>query len=238
MPGDRESTRRCVREVCVLWTVSETNGKTGPCLSAWPEGHAEGRESCAGCPRLSGGCYAWQGTVAFAYASIRRGSTADPERYTLEGAIRRAPRHVHIARFGMLGDPAGSPSLVAETLDAIPILRKHGIAPLGYTHHWRRPYAAPLRGVLLASCDTPAGALEARAAGWRVALVGARALAQTRPRTVETPAGRAIVCPAVSRPGVQCASCPRRMWCGDADPGLPPIVFPEHGNLSREWGAS
>lgn len=221
----------------LLWTVSLTNRKTGPALGAWPDTRDSGRASCAGCPRVDGGCYAWGGTVALAYASILRGAAADPAAYTLEGALHRAPRGVRIARLGMLGDPAGSPDLVDETLAALPILRGAGIAPLGYTHHWRRPYVAPLRGVLMASCDTPADARDASAAGWRVALVGPRALATSGARTVETSAGRAVICPAVSRPSVQCATCPRRMWCGDADPRLPPVVFPEHGSLSAEWSA-
>ena len=219
----------------MLWTVSLTNNKTGPCLSAWPDSAEEGRVSCAGCARLDGGCYAWRGTVAMAYTSVLRGAAADPGAYTLEGALARAPRHIRIARLGMLGDPAGSPDLVSETLRALDTLRAHGIAPLGYTHHWRRPYVAPLRGVLLASCDTPADAIDARAAGWRVALVGPAALATDPPRTVDTAAGRAVVCPAVSRPGVQCATCPRALWCGRADAHLPPVVFPEHGALARDY---
>ncbi len=220
----------------MIWTVSEKNKKTGPCLSAWPDSRDAGLASCEGCPRREGGCYAWHGTVVPAYAAVLRGAASDPDGYTVGGAIRRAPRHVRVARLGMLGDPAGSPALVAETLGALPILRAAGIAALGYTHHWRRPYVAPLRGILMASCDSPADVIDARAAGWRAALVVGRGAAASGARTLDTPIGLGIVCPAVSRPGVQCTTCPRRMWCGDAHPDLPPVLFPEHGQLSREWG--
>lgn len=62
-------------------------------------------------------------------------------------------------RIGAYGDPAAVPTDVWQTLVS-------GAAfHTGYTHQWRT--AADLRGLVMASCDTPADLAEAEAAGWR-----------------------------------------------------------------------
>ncbi len=93
-------------------------------------------------------------------------------------------------RFGAYGDPAALPvELVAELADAAG-------SWTGYTHSWRsRP---ELAAWLMASCDSPADATEARASGWRY-------FRADEDRDA-VPAKGEVSCPAVSGRAT-CATC-------------------------------
>jgi hypothetical protein len=98
-----------------------------------------------------------------------------------------------VIRFGTYGDPAAAPVRIWKYLAALAKGRT------GYTHQWRtRP---DLRDYCMASVDTEAEALEARAAGWRyfrVALPGAAARLESE-----------AICPASAESGkkLTCSTC-------------------------------
>lgn len=114
-------------------------------------------------------------------------------------------------RFGAAGDPAAAPEVPWNRIaDAA---ADHA----GYTHQWRR--APALRTVLMASCDSPEDAEEARAAGWRV----------FRTRFPWEPLMRGeIACPASAEAGekTQCAKC---ALCGGAQVKARSLAIVAHG---------
>lgn len=66
-----------------------------------------------------------------------------------------------IVRVGAYGDPAAVPFRVWDRL------LSRAKRWTGYTHQWRRPDAAPLRDIVMASCDSDNEADRAHSAGWR-----------------------------------------------------------------------
>lgn len=114
-------------------------------------------------------------------------------------------------RFGAAGDPAAAP--------AVPWARIADAAAdhTGYTHQWRR--APALRAVLMASCDDPQDAAEARAAGWRVF--------RTRLPWEPLMSGE-IACPASAEAGerTQCARC---ALCGGTQVAARSLAIIAHG---------
>ena len=91
-----------------------------------------------------------------------------------------------MVRLGTYGDPAAVPSHVWHRLV------KHAAGWTGYTHQWRNPdlegaHLESLRGLVMASCDTPQEREQAIAQGWRCFTV----------RTPTEPVARGdTVCPA------------------------------------------
>lgn len=117
-------------------------------------------------------------------------------------------------RFGIYGDPAAVPVAVWARLASLARGRT------GYTHQWRtRP---ELRDYCMASVDTEAEAVEARAAGWRyfrVALPGAAARLESE-----------AVCPASAEAGkkLTCSAC---LACGGGS-RRGSIVIQAHGGFA------
>ena len=101
-------------------------------------------------------------------------------------------------RLGAYGDPAAVPFAVWAQL----LSRSAGHT--GYTHQWRTHPA--LRAYCMASCDTGADYLEAKAAGWRTFRVRAAG---------EGLNTREIACPASKEMGVK-TSCALCKACGGA----------------------
>lgn len=96
-------------------------------------------------------------------------------------------------RLGAYGDPAAVPFEVWAAL------LSRADAWTGYTHQWR-VVSSDLSRYVMASCDTPADYLDAKAAGWRT----------FRVRTSgEVLNAKEIVCPASKEAGVKtnCAAC-------------------------------
>ena len=64
-------------------------------------------------------------------------------------------------RFGAYGEPVLIPILIVIELSRV------AAGWTGYTHQWRKPEYRKYRPYLMASCDSYADAVEARAEGWR-----------------------------------------------------------------------
>lgn len=121
-----------------------------------------------------------------------------------------------IVRLGTYGDPAAVPVHVWQALTS------QAIGHTGYTHQWRTSDA--LRGLCMASADSVADAVEARAAGWRTFRV---AMPCDEPRIN----GEAM-CPASAEAGrkLTCADC---RACGGAGTGRRgSIVIQAHGGFA------
>lgn len=118
-------------------------------------------------------------------------------------------------RFGAYGDPAAVPLTVWANLAA----RASGYT--GYTHQWRQ--FSELKPYCMASVDSAAEQLLAKAAGWRTF----RTLATpTTPRLI----GEAA-CPAANGAGLTCAEC---MACdGTASGRRGDIATPVHGSAAK-----
>lgn len=159
--------------VLTLWVLPDVEGKPWDAVKAGGD-----RPCCGDCPNrseASGGfgiCYthaAASQVLSAGAASITRAVDAPV----------RIPAGIRRARSAAFGDAAALP---LDVLQAWRDMRdKHGLAPLGYTHAWRtRP---DLMADHMASVDTEAERLEAKAAGWRtfrVRPVGAPLMAGER----------------------------------------------------------
>ena len=213
--------------VVVVATLRSANRKTGRMIQTWilradvapTDAVRSGADAsiCGACPhrgdRAAGKprtCYVNVGQApGSVWRAYQRGRYAVG---TLADAMAAAPGVP--VRIGSYGDPAAVPPEVWSPVRSAPRWT-------GYTHQWRLPAAAALRDLVMASCDSPAEAIEAARAGWRAFLV--------RPADAETSAdlGRAILCP--SDRGVECARCG---LCAGASPrtaAAPHIWIPAHG---------
>ena len=146
-------------EVLTLWVLPDTDDGVKP-LDAVRAGHDTA--TCGKCPYRSaaaGGndeCYTREGAsqvLSAGAASLARAPDAPV----------KVPPRVRRARSAAYGDAAALP---LEALQAWRTMRDElGLAPLGYTHAWRtRPDLMIDR---MASVDSEAERLEAKALGWR-----------------------------------------------------------------------
>ena len=122
-------------------------------------------------------CYVDVGkSVQQVFGAFTRGSypTLEP----VDGAPLLAGRMV---RLGAYGDPAAIPAHVWIALLA------DAAGHTGYTHQWRRPMAADLAPIVMASADSAKDRDQARAKGWRTFTIR---------RADEPLAAREIACPA------------------------------------------
>lgn len=179
---------------------SSGNRKTGDMIQTWiirsdlhPLEALRGGDDtsiCGDCPhrsKASGGTSACYVNVSQAPTSIwnayKRG-TYGPVDWS-----RFAGRSI---RFGAYGDPTAAPLALWRKLG------KLSASNTGYTHQWRK--FPGYRGLLMASVDTPAEALDARGKGWRT----------FRVRTAAQPLQPGeFVCPASAEAGKRlvCAEC-------------------------------
>jgi len=120
-------------------------------------------------------------------------------------------------RLGTYGDPAAVPVHVWEALT------RHASGHTGYTHQWRKPMAAPLRALVMASADSESDAIDARAAGWRYIRVS---MPGDAPRLVGE-----SVCPASAEAGrkLTCAQC---LACSGANGRRGSITIAAHGGFA------
>jgi hypothetical protein len=149
------------------------NGKTGDMVQvsimradvapvdAWRAGDdgAVCPDACAHRSRPRGGsgtCYVNKGRLTASHAAALREIAAGRVGFP-PGLFAGAT-----VRLGMEGDPAAVPlRVLARVLAGA---RRH----TAYTAAWRTLDAASWAPLVMASCDTPAAAADARAAGWRV----------------------------------------------------------------------
>jgi hypothetical protein len=117
-------------------------------------------------------------------------------------------------RLGTYGDPAAVPVSVWQALT------KHAIGHTGYTHQWRTA-GHELRALCMASVDTVADMLTARASGWRTFRV---AFPGQDPRLQKIESR----CPASAEAGkvLTCAQC---LACGGQNGRSGSVVIAAHG---------
>jgi len=112
-------------------------------------------------------------------------------------------------RFGAYGDPTHLPLSLALAIAGV------ASGHTGYTHQWRKPSLQGWKQLLMASVDTTAELLIARAMGWSTF----RVTPDTDHHTIET------LC-ASDRAGTPCVDC---LACAGARGGIQAIHIPVHG---------
>lgn len=199
------------------------NAKTGGIVQTWiiredvnpVEAVKSGDDAsiCGDCPHRGTSCYVtvFQAPLSV-WKSYHRGiyPTLSPEeaREALAGRV---------VRLGAYGDPAAVPVAVwQEALGAVE-------AVTGYTHQWRRFPA--LQAWCMASCDSVADFMAAKAGGWRTFRVrGAGEALQGK---------REIACPASVEMGAK-TSCALCKACGGASSkARVDIAIIAHGAASK-----
>jgi hypothetical protein len=223
--------------IAVIATDGTRNQKTGDMLQTWiirtdVPPHVAARDGrdvsiCGTCihrrqPDGSRSCY-----VAVHNAPLAVFKAYHAGRYQ-----RAAPRAVgagQLVRIGSYGDPAAVPARVWRELLA------ESAGRTGYTHQWQHPdpkvrrNARALRGLVMASADTPAEAETAARRGWRTF----RVRQPSQPLLL-----RERICPASAEAGsrVQCATC---RACDGATRGNR-IAIIDHGpgHVSRSRAAN
>ena len=219
------------------------NSKTGPMAQLWVL-HAEmhpreailtgaDRSVCGGCMHRGGidpatGRHGYKRTC---YVRIDQAPAAIYKTYARGGypavspaeAARLLAEAGRPIRLGAYGDPALVPVSILRRLVAA------AGGGTGYTHQWRKKWAQPYAGLLMASADTLQDRQDARLAGWRSFYV--RALTDTSPVTgaVECAAERE------TRP-LTCAEC--RMCAGTRSgtvTGAVDIFITVHGAGARAF---
>jgi hypothetical protein len=193
---------------------SSANAKTGGMIQTWilrqdiPPHHAfksaEGESVCGKCPhKINGTCYVrwYQAPLAVWNCWHHGKGYAQAQPSDFDGVQ---------LRLGAAGDPAAVPAWIWASI--LPRVAGH----TGYTHQWREPFAAHLRGVVQASCDSIADLDEARAAGWRTFTV--------LPVGMDDPAST-VHCAASVERGAK-TSCAK---CGLCDGARADVVITAHG---------
>jgi hypothetical protein len=212
--------------VAVLTGLQEasTNRKTGDVLTLWimpqdvnPSRAVYGGEDvsvCGDCrhrPSRGGSCY----VIAFHSPSAIWRAWEKARYPRLPPAAVAALVDGALVRLGGWGDPAALP--IGAVLPWIGSAAR----VVGYTHQWEKAYALPWRALCMASVDTPAERIRARAAGWRTFRVKTETQS---PLTGET------VCPYETR-GLKCSAC---MACdGMSRPRARDVVVTVHGTNQK-----
>ena len=210
--------------IVAILTENSVNQKTGPMAQVWimrsdmspTEAIKSGDDSsvCGDCPHRPanlGSCYVnvWQAPRAV-YDTYKRGVYT---RSVTAAAMSRVARRQPAIRLGAYGDPAAVPMGVWDALTA-------GCPSwTGYTHQWRVLDAAAWAPKFMASADTAAEALEARAAGWRTFRVR---------RAGDPPLTGEFVCPAAaeSRQAQAYHTCMSCRSCNGVRPGRDRMAHP------------
>ena len=141
----------------------------------------------------------WRAWKAGNYAPLR----------SLEGFVGRK------VRFGAYGDPTWIPLSLALAIAGV------ASGHTGYTHQWRKPSLQGWRQILMASVDTTAELLIARAMGWSTFRVSP----DMDHRTFET------LC-ASERNGTPCSVC---LGCPGSRNGIQSVWIPAHGTGKRHF---
>ena len=118
-------------------------------------------------------------------------------------------------RFGAYGDPTHLPLSLALAIAGV------SSGWTGYTHQWRKPSLQGWRQLLMASVDTTAELLIARAMGWSTFRVSP----DMDHRTFET------LC-ASERNGTPCSVC---LGCPGSRNGIQSVWIPAHGTGRRHF---
>lgn len=214
--------------IVVIATLGSDNAKTGNMVQTWilPDNgimpHVNVKSGadasvCGDCkhrPTLRGACYVrtFQGPRSV-YAAYLRGRYIADDGYRAQTAV-----YNRALRIGSYGDPAAVPVEVWMRLI------RNAASHTGYTHQWRR--SPQLRGIVMASCDTPQEREDARAAGWRTFTVRLES---------DVLAPRESACPASDEAGrkTNCAACGACNGAGSGRKGGIAIIA--HGGTAKRY---
>lgn len=201
----------------IYWTPRSRNTKTGDI----PQGYIgatkkETRATCQGCP-TEPMCYYWNGATQMAHAQIRKSAKAGKD-YTLSNAINKSLRSANYVRAAVGGDPHVFDASTVASWHSTVI--EHGLRGLIIYTHFPDDKGAHLKGLALASTESPHHADKLSDEGWKVALRlpyraphthRHKAMLPYSGQKLTTPAGRKIpICPAQIKRGVTCNTCG---WC-------------------------
>lgn len=207
---------------------SSVNAKTGDMVQTWimpdaMEPHAAAKAGldasvCGDCchrPVNGGSCYVvlWRGP-----SNIWKAAQEGRYRHATSIGEVQAIGEGRAVRLGSYGDPAAVPAAVWTHLTA------GATSWTGYTHQWRR--SPPLRHLCMASVDSEAEAIIARAHGWRT----------FRVRGKGEPMGPLeFMCPASAEAGkkTDCAACKACMGTSAKARAHPVIMA--HGPTARRF---
>ena len=185
-----------------LWVLPDIEVKDGK--GYYSTAREAARSVCGGCPlfdvtddkgRHGTACFAWAHALPIGgvLRSIAVGNyVPDFEMHKIKAwAELEQPRRL---RNAYIGDPAAVPRHVLE-----PMLQsmESWIAPLGYTHQWRKKKNQWLQSYCMASVESVHDARVAAANGWGVFRVGLHD---------EDPLPEETWCPSQAR-GMSCAAC-------------------------------
>ena len=180
---------------------------------------------CGHCPHRpsnAGSCYVNIGrSVESVYGAYQRGRYAQPH---VDYDVDLLPDLFadSVFRLGSYGDPAAAPFRIWAHATARVKARN------GYTHQWRDfPQFAAL---CMASVDSEAQAVEARANGWRTFRV--------RAASAPVMTGAEVVCPASEEAGKRttCSDC--RACGGTSAKARASIVIMAHGTTAKRFAAA
>ena len=222
------------KEYVVIATFRCQNKKTGKMVQTWIIPKAENpitaavtgldKVVCFDCPHRGDGM-----SRRSCYVNLTHGPLGIWQAYKAGGYTKYDPA-VHDKRFagrtirwGAYGEPVLIPIALMRHLSGI------SDGWTGYTHQWMQKKFRPYREFLMASCESPASRLAAKAAGWRTFRV--RRLAGKPLETGER------MCPASKEAGhkVQCNKC---RACRGLSGGGKDVAIVVHGqgflNFSRK----
>jgi hypothetical protein len=217
--------------IVVIATLETTNEKTGDMVQIWILSRAvnpvdavrngSDADVCLDCKHRGMGakdrtCYVkvFQAPYAIWHA-YQRGRYAF---LSIEGyAVAFGDRKI---RFGAYGEPVLIPLAIVAELSRVSRGRT------GYTHQFANPAYQAYRAFIMASVDTPAEFVAAKALGWRTFRIRAEGT-ELFPRE--------IVCPASDEAGKR-TQCERCLLCSgtyDGDPRKDIAIFP-HGSGAKK----
>ena len=222
--------------IVVIATKKSSNAKTGNMIQTWilrsdmqpSEAVQQGKDDaiCGDCParpimkkqdKGPGDCYVTMMAPAAIYKTYKAGKydKAESDEEIASFAEGR------VVRLGAYGDPAAAPASVWSAI----ISKATGHT--GYTHQWKKPAAASLKNMCMASCDDLDDFNTARADGWRTFRVA---------RDTATIGKREFRCPSdpLLKTALPCEKCKA---CNGADPAKPKKASPyivAHGYRSKK----
>lgn len=198
--------------IVLLASLDSRNPKTGNCVQTWivrqdespPDAKHNGNDHaiCGDCP-IRSSCYVATHQAPRAVWHAYRQGVPPLNPQDLEGRV---------LRIGSYGDPAAIPPRIWRKMT------EYATAHVGYTHQWRNRIGAQLKGLVMASVETPRQAERAQKRGWKTFRIL---------RHDERRKRHESMCPA-SQGSTVCLECRR---CDGAKRN---VAIPVHGGPQRE----
>lgn len=213
----------------VVAVEQSKNAKTGD-VSVTMVSQASCPDSC---PLKRKGCYAENGFAGFATRRLNKSSETDAVRIARAEAraIARLSGRRDL-RVHVVGDCRTERAARIVSRAMARHRAKQGKRAWTYTHAWRKVRRECWGSEsVLASCETPAEVLEARAAGYATALVVSEFQQES---AYDLDGVRVIPCPAQTRENVTCQSCGLCMDAGRLHKAGLTIAFEAHGSQAHK----